>query len=982
MASDQGSDRVSDREPDASATSIVSSVVRVRDVTLLPDDQPTTRREKLARIILDELYEFVGLLDRDGRILEINRAALEGAGIRLDEIAGTPFWDARWWAVSEESRDGAAEMVRRASTGEFVRSDVEVYGSAEGNQTIIVDYSLTPIRDSEGQVAFLLPEGRNITDKKRAEAELARRTEELQQLLDRVRELDGARSNFYANVSHELRTPLSLILGPVEELLSDRSLSTRHRQHLDVVRRNAVTLLKQVNALLDLAKIDADEMELNYVRFDVGELVRTTAAHFDALAAQSGITFIVEAPIGMTADVDPDKFERIVINLLSNAFKFTPHRGWIRCRVEPAGSDRVLLSVQDSGPGVDPALRSEVFDRFHTSRATGAEPIGTGLGLAIVKQFAELHAGTVTLTDASSGGALFQVELPRSAPPAAYVRVADDAPVSQDAGGEGLVSTAWHDTAVGVFGRSDRPTVVAVEDHADMRRFIVEALRDEWCVIAVADAGRALAIIETALPDLVVTDLMMPGVSGEELVRAIRSQPALAQMPILVLSARADDELRLQLLTSSVQDYVTKPFAAQELRARARNLIITKRARDALQAELVTQTSDLSVLTEQLIANRRELQASHDALRRSEGRWRAVYQNSAAGIALLDRHGRIIETNPSLAAMLARSHGELRDMSVVELCVEADRPRMEADLRLLGTLADGGRRLQRRLVRGDGALLWVDASLSLAPATLDSDAMVVCVVEDVTDRNEARAALANAQNELTRVARATALGALAASIAHEVNQPLAAISANANASLRWLAGEHRDEHEAVAAVERIVRDAERASEVIGGIRRFVGRGGTRRTMSDLGDIVGDVLGLLGPLIDANGVIIDRRIARPLPELSIDRVQVQQVIVNLVMNGIEASLGERTVRPEITIEALSRRAAVELRVIDQGPGIDDDARSDVFEPFYTTKQEGMGMGLAIGKSIAEAHGGSLSIERTGPAGTTMLLVLPAGEEGDR
>ena len=362
---------------------------------------------------------------------------------------------------------------------------------------------------------------------------------------------------------------------------------------------------------------------------------------------------------------------------------------------------------------------------------------------------------------------------------------------------------------------------------------------------------------------------------------------ALAQLPILVLSARADDQLRLQLLTSSVQDYVTKPFAAQELRARVRNLVTTKRARDALQAELATQNGDLSVLTEQLIAGRRALQSSHDALRRSEGRWRAVYERSAAGIAVLDRSGRVLEANPALAGMLAMPQDEIQGTSVLDLCLAEDRSRLEADLRRVERLEDGAHRLQRRFRRGDGAVLWVEASLSLAPATGESDQMVVCVVDDVTERNEARAALAHAQNELTRVTRATALGTLAASIAHEVNQPLAAISANANACLRWLAGAHRDEDEAAAAAARIVRDAERASDVIGGIRRFVGRGATARTAAGVGDIVDDVLGLLGSFIDANGVVVERRIADGLPPLHIDRVQIQQVVVNLVMNGIEA-----------------------------------------------------------------------------------------------
>ena len=336
---------------------------------------------------------------------------------------------------------------------------------------------------------FLLPEGRNITDKKRAEAELARRTEELQQLLDRVRQLDAAKNNFFANVSHELRTPLTLILGPTDELLRhDGSLTEHQRRGLEVIERNALTLLKQVNALLDLAKVDAGEMQLNYVHLDLAELVRRAAAHFDALAEQRSITFLVDVPARLEADVDPDPFERIVVNLLANAFKFTPDDGWIRCRLETSGDRHALLSVQDSGPGVAPELRTDIFDRFHQGRPS-ASAGGTGLGLAIVKQFVELHGGTVTLTDAPGGGALFQVEIPLTAPETSYVRLAgpqarsgpDDACGPEAARSAPAGDRAGPSTGIEITEpRRTRPTVLVVEDHADMRRFVVEALRDEW----------------------------------------------------------------------------------------------------------------------------------------------------------------------------------------------------------------------------------------------------------------------------------------------------------------------------------------------------------------------------------------------------------------------------------------------------------------------------------------------------------------------
>ena len=955
-------------------------LVHVRDVTLSVDDDPTTRREKLARVILDELYEFVGLLDADGRTLEINRAALEGAGIRLGDIRDRPFWEAHWWAVSQEVRDDAREMVRRAGRGEFIRRDVEVYGTAAGKETIIVDYSLTPIRDRSGRIVFLLPEGRNITDKKAAEAELARKTEELQQLLDRVRRIDDAKSNFFANVSHELRTPLTLILGPAEALLDGGAdLTDVQRRDLDVIKRNAVMLLKQVNALLDLAKVDAGEMDLNYVRLDLARVVRTAAAHFEALAPQRSITYLTDTPDRLDAEVDPDKYERIVLNLLSNAFKFTPDHGRIRCRLGRSGTGRVLLTVQDSGPGVARELRGEIFDRFRQGHPSSpSQAGGTGLGLAIVKDFVDLHGGTITVTDAPGGGAVFQVELPISAPETAYVRPTE---LEDHTRQRQPVAVIPHPLA-GDLGphdtddRCDLPLVLVVEDHPDMRRFVVEALRDELRVVAAADGNEALEMAMAQPPDLVVTDLMMPNLSGEQLVAELRAQPALAQIPVLILSAKADDDLRLSLLASSVQDYVTKPFSAHELRVRVHNLVTTKRARDALQAELATQNDDLSQLTNQLITSRRALQMSHDSLRQSEERWRAVYATSAAGIALLDPEGRFLSVNPAFQEMLGATEEELRGTSIIDMTFDDDRP---ATLARLARLVDAGTReyrVERRFRRKNGSVLWANASVSMAPATALTPAMVVCVVEDVTEHKAARAALASAQAELARVTRATAMGELAASIAHEVNQPLAAVVANGQACLRWLAHEPKNEQEAVDAVQRIVRDASRASDVIARIRRFLGRGGIHRELVDLDDIVNDVVRMVAYLAQAHDVVIERAHPEVVPVLRVDRVHVHQVVLNLVLNGIEAMTDSPPERRRLTIE--SRRSTggfVRVAVTDHGGGIPEGRVDQLFEPFFTTKPDGMGMGLAISRSIVEAHGGRLWVDATGTDGTTFALTLP-------
>ncbi|NLP60143.1 adenylate/guanylate cyclase domain-containing protein [Paraburkholderia sacchari] len=200
--------------------------LRVGDVTLSAIDDPQTQRNKLARVMVDAMYQFVGLLDANGTMLEINRAALEAAGIRMDDIRGKPFWEARWWVVSSQTQASLRELIRRAGEGEFVRCDFEVYGQLAGAETIVVDFSILPIKDSNGDVIFLLPEGRNITEKKRAEAAIARKNEELQaswELIQRQRdELQSLYDKLAVEQKMSERLLLNLLPYPIAERLKAR----------------------------------------------------------------------------------------------------------------------------------------------------------------------------------------------------------------------------------------------------------------------------------------------------------------------------------------------------------------------------------------------------------------------------------------------------------------------------------------------------------------------------------------------------------------------------------------------------------------------------------------------------------------------------------------------------------------------------------------------------------------------------------------
>jgi PAS domain S-box-containing protein len=963
-----------------------SPVLELRDVTLSAADDLQTHREKLARIVLDEMYQFVGLLDADGNTLEINRAALEGAGIRLEDIQGKPFWEARWWQVSKETQDTQRELVQRARRGEFVRCDIEIYGQTAGEETIIIDFSMLPVKDHNGNVVFLLPEGRNITEKKRAEAEIGRKNEELQRLLDKIRQLDQLKSDFFANVSHELRTPLALILGPAEAMLATGdSLTELQRRDLAVIQRNAATVLKHVNDLLDLAKLDAGKMTVDYARLDLAREVRTVAAHFEALAPQRSLAYVIATPDSLEAEIDPEKFDRILLNLLSNAFKFTPNGGRIRCALEASGDDRLLLTVQDSGPGVKPELRSMIFERFRQAQVgTTREFGGTGLGLAIAKDFVDLLGGTIAVSDAPGAGALFQVEIPRLAPESTYVRSNE---VPHGAGEGGVVAAGALEELQPVevetaeeSGPPGRPVVLVAEDNTEMRRFIVRVLGAEYRIVSAANGEEALAKALADLPDVMVTDLMMPKLGGDRLIAELRSRQPLAPIPVLVLSAKADEELRLKLLAESVQDYVIKPFSANELRARVRNLVTLKRARDVLQQELSTRNDDLWQLTRQLIDSRQSLQHTVEKLGKSEERWRAVYENSAIGISLTDVHGRIVAANPVLERMLGYGEQELQQLSVMDLTPEEDREAVRPRVTQLleGTLNEY--HVERRFLRKDGSVLWANTSVSLIPGTESMRRMLVGVVEDITERKLAEGALAEIHAELARITRVTTMGELVASIAHEINQPLAAVVTNGNAGLRWLAAGSPNVNEARAALGRIIRDANRASDVIVRIRALMKKSGTEKERLNMNEAIQDVVTVSLGEMRRNGVSLRMELADdPAPVLA-DRVQLQQVVLNLIMNGIEAmsAIGDRPRQLVIATE-MNGADGLHVSIKDSGVGLEPANTRRIFDAFYTTKREGTGMGLSISRSIIEAHKGRLWATPNDGRGATFHFTLPVHTE---
>ena len=439
-------------------------------------------------------------------------------------------------------------------------------------------------------------------------------------MYERTKEVEQLKTQFFANVSHELRTPLALILGPVEQLLAKSSIEPEQRDVLQLIRRNARLLLKQVNDLLDVSKLEAGKLRPRYAHADIARLARLAASHFEPLAAERGLSFHVDAPAALPADFDRDQVERVVFNLLSNAFKFTPAGGVVRLRVDSVlhGDARFArIRVGDSGPGVAPEHRMAVFDRFRQLEGGSTRRFGgSGLGLAIAKDFVGLHGGTIRVDTADEGGALFTVEIPVTAP--FNTPVTSKPPQAEDASEAAGLALEELKLRIGTILpelEQARPLALVIEDNAEMARFVQGVLDVAYRTEVAFDGEQGLTRALERTPDVIVSDVMMPRMSGDAFVRALRQRNRFDEVPIVLLTAKADDELRVQLLREGAQDYVMKPFSPEELLARVDNLVTMKRAREVLQRELATHERNLESLAEQLGQRRRELESALDSTR-------------------------------------------------------------------------------------------------------------------------------------------------------------------------------------------------------------------------------------------------------------------------------------------------------------------------------------------------------------------------------
>jgi signal transduction histidine kinase/DNA-binding response OmpR family regulator/ligand-binding sensor domain-containing protein len=396
---------------------------------------------------------------------------------------------------------------------------------------------------------------------------------------DKLRELDQLKSSFFANISHEFRTPLTLILGPIEDLLAKHEFA-RHREILQIMQRNAQRLQRLINQLLDLSKLEAGSARLNLKKIYINHFVKALVNSFSSWAERTEIKLNFKLPEeGITGAFDPDKFEKIVTNLVSNALKFTAPGGKVVVQVgiinrkASEKNDLLELKVTDNGLGISKELHEKIFDRFFqvdASMTRGHE--GTGIGLALTKELVELHGGTISLESEIGKGATFTVQMPL-APNGNYPDEVSDFPAKIIDYYESDPEIEEQETTAAVPAKKNGKTLLVVDDNADVRTYIGESLQDEFNILYAADGVQALEKASAQIPDLIISDVMMPKMDGFEFCRQIKSNIETSHIPVILLTAKAAEASKVTGLETGADDYLTKPFSKSELKARTRNLI-------------------------------------------------------------------------------------------------------------------------------------------------------------------------------------------------------------------------------------------------------------------------------------------------------------------------------------------------------------------------------------------------------------------------
>ncbi len=538
----------------------------------------------------------------------------------------------------------------------------------------------------------------------RTTRQLMNSNEQITQLYEKTKEIDTLKTQFFANISHELRTPLALILGPTSKWLREKALDENLRNDIEIINRNAQLLHHHVDELLDFAKLEDGKMGLLYAKTDLAHQIRMLASYFALLADEQRINFSVHADDPVDAEVDLEKFHRIVLNVLSNAFKFTPEGGAISVDLRSM-TDLVLIRISDTGPGIPEGRQESIFEAFRQLEETSTRTHGgTGLGLSIAKEFVKLHGGTISVKNRETGGSEFSIVLPNKAPLGTKISslTPEKATQMEDLGNHlsAELRHALKPAPSDLPSDAERPLILVVEDNVDMNQFICSVLQPGFRVVVAYDGKEGVAKALANKPDLIVTDIMMPGTSGEMMLQEIQCHPELEHTPIIILTAKADDSLQLRMLQEGIRDYIQKPFLPEVLLAKVSTIV-------------------------------NEHQDTVRKLREGDLKLEKAFQNAPVMLAIMDQEtGRYLEVNDEVLRASGYERKEILGRSDTEIGWSYP----ENQLRMLSEIHEKGRirRMELQLRTKDGHTIIGRVNGEIISIS-GKDALLT-VTEDITDQ--------------------------------------------------------------------------------------------------------------------------------------------------------------------------------------------------------------------------------------------------------
>ena len=857
---------------------------------------------------------------------------------------------------------------------------------------------------------------------------------------------------------------------------------------LELVHRNGLRLLKLVNTLLEFARIEAGRAQATFEPTDLGSFVAETASTFRSAMEHAGLQFILDCPSGgEAAYIDRSMWEKIVLNLVSNAFKATLS-GYVKVSVRLEG-EQFAVAVEDSGIGIPAGELPKMFERFHrVEGARGRSHEGSGIGLAFVHELVKLHEGTITVESAPGSGTTFTVRVPKGSAHLPQERIQSGANLGAPDVAASYVSEAMQwlpaesrpieqrevfasDSVQAPHKAQANARILLADDNADMRAYVKHLLAREYTVEEVSNGAEALERVRISRPDLVLTDVMMPELDGFGLLQALRAQPATSTIPVILLSARAGEDARVEGLQAGADDYIVKPFTARELLARVGSHVALSRLRhehakreralraesDAAKeqaviilesisdsfmsvddqwrftfvnaeaertlaiprAELLGQTywevfphvvgtevedylrraakEGISTSWEHLSEPRQrwydirvypsqnrgisiyfrdvtERKNAEDALRESEDRFRALADNISQLAWMADRNGDRFWYNRRWVEFTGMTAEEARGLGWKEVHDPAHVERVISSYER--AIATGTDWEEMCPLRGkDGEFRWF---LIRAVPIRDENGAVTRwfgTNTDITERVQTSEALKRSE-------KIAATGRLAATVAHELNNPLT-IAIN----LVYLAQREPDSTTAKKYLSDAERELQRVARLANRTLSFY-RKKRRNTWESIrvAEFIEELADIYQNACLTKNIHTEVRASSELTIVA-SKDEMAQVITNLLSNAVDAAGqdGNITIRCKSVTDPKSRRRMAAISVIDSGHGIPKKHRSSLFEPFFTTKRDtGTGLGLWISKEIVEKHGGNMRVlSRTHGKlrGTVVTVLLPVDRRSE-